>query len=321
MIKISVVIPTFRRPQLLTACLSSLKQQSLPKQVFEVIVVSDGPDEITKAAIEDFYFSDLQFCFLQTPVRKGPAAARNFGWQQAKGILIAFTDDDTLPEPNWLSNIWRAYKGEQEIAFTGAVKVPLNDPPTDYEKNTAGLETAEFVTANCCCTKLALQKIGGFDERFSMAWREDSDLEFQLMLHKISIVHLPDAVVVHPVRKVAWGVSIKEQKKGMFNALLYKKYPGLYREKIQPTPPWNYYVMVIAFFVFALAVVFDLQTVAVSSFLCWILLVSVFIGKRLRHTSKAAGHVAEMIVTSFCIPFISVYWQLYGAWRYKVFFL
>ena len=321
MIKISVVIPTFRRPQLLRTCLSSLKGQSFPKENFEVIVVSDGPDEITKAAIEEFYYSDLQFFFLQMPVKKGPAAARNIGWQQAKGILIAFTDDDTLPNPSWLNNIWRAYKGEPQIAFTGVVKVPLNHPPTDYEKNTAGLETAEFVTANCCCTKSALQKVGGFDERFFMAWREDSDLEFQLMLHNIPIVHLPDAVVVHPVRKAPWGISMKEQKKGLFNALLYKKHPQLYRLKIQQVPPWNYYVMVIAFFVFAMATIFGLQTLALLSFLSWGLLLFVFISKRLRHTSKAAGHVAEMVVTSVCIPFISVYWQLYGAWRYKVFFL
>jgi glycosyltransferase involved in cell wall biosynthesis len=294
MIKISVVIPTFRRPQLLKTCLSSLKEQSFPKENFEVIVVSDGPDEIIKAAIEDFYHSDLQFFFLQMPVKKGPAAARNFGWQQAKGILIAFTDDDTLPNPSWLNNIWKAYNEEKEIAFTGAVKVPLNNPPTDYEKNTAGLETAEFVTANCCCTKSALQKTGGFDERFSMAWREDSDLEFQLMLHKIPIVHLPDAVVVHPVRKAPWGISMKEQKKGLFNALLYKKHPQLYRQKIQQVPPWNYYVMVIAFFVLVIAVVFDQQTVVLLSFLCWAILLLVFIAKRLRYTSKAAGHVAEM---------------------------
>ena len=321
MIKISVVIPTFQRPQLLRNSLSSLKGQNFPKEYFEVIVVSDGPDEKTKTAIEDFDFGDLQFRFLQTPVKKGPAEARNLGWQQAQGMLIAFTDDDTLPDRNWLSNIGQAYKGEQEVAFTGAIKVPLSDPPTDYEKNTAGLETAEFVTANCCCTKSALQKTGGFDERFFMAWREDSDLEFQLMLHNIPIAHVPDAVVVHPVRKVPWGVSIKEQKKGMFNALLYKKYPNLYREKIQPSPPWNYYIMSVAFFILVIAIICGLQTVAVLSFFCWAVLLSLFVAKRLRHTSKAAKHVAEMIVTSVCIPLISVYWQLYGAWRYKVFFL
>ena len=53
---------------------------------------------------------------------------------------------------------------------------------------------------------------------------------------------------------------------------------------------------------------------------CWLVLLVGFIGKRLKHTSKKFTHVVEMIVTSACIPFISVYWQLYGAWRYRVFF-
>ena len=51
----------------------------------------------------------------------------------------------------------------------------------------------------------------------------------------------PQAVVVHPVRPAAWGVSLGQQRKSMFNALLYQKHPQLYRCRIQPGPPWHYY--------------------------------------------------------------------------------
>ena len=318
--KISVVIPTFQRPHLLRRCLSALTEQSFDQKNFEIIVVSDGPDEMTKAVVADFLSTDRRFIFLQMPIKKGPAAARNFGWTNANGILIAFTDDDTIPDKDWLQNFWLAYKGEKEIAYTGSIKVPLSATPTDYEKNTAGLETADFVTANCCCTKAALEKTGGFDERFSMAWREDSDLEFKLLLHQIPIVQVRDALVVHPVRQAPWGVSIKEQKKGMFNALLYKKYPELFRQKIQPSPPWNYYVMVAAIIVFVTAIITTALWLALLAFIVWLALFVSFLGRRLKHTSKVTAHVAEMIVTSLCIPFVSVYWQLYGAWRYKVLF-
>jgi GT2 family glycosyltransferase len=319
MIKMSVVIPTYQRPDLLQRCLQALANQTFAKENYEVIVVSDGPDEITKRATEKFLPD--QFIFLNTPEKKGPAAARNFGWRKADGILIAFTDDDTIPDTDWLNNIWQAYKGEKEIAYTGRIKVPLSNRPTDHEKNTAGLEAAEFVTANCCCTKKALEKTGGFDERFSMAWREDSDLEFQLTLHQIPIIYLPQALVVHPVRQASWGVSIKEQKKGMFNALLYKKYPALYRKKIQPSPPWNYYLMMVTSLISAVAIFTPYRNFAAICFLIWLMLTISFIHKRLKDTSKKLSHVAEMIATSVCIPFISVYWQLYGAWRYRVFFL
>jgi glycosyltransferase involved in cell wall biosynthesis len=319
MTKISVVIPTYKRPQLLRRCLHALTKQTFSKENYEVIVVSDGPDEITKQTVNEF--SSCQIIFLNTPEREGPAAARNFGWQHADGILVAFTDDDTIPDRDWLNNIWQSYHGEKEIAYTGRIKVPLSSFPTDYELNTAGLETAEFVTANCCCTKSALEKTGGFDERFSMAWREDSDLEFQLMLRQIPIVHLPGALVVHPVRKAPWGVSIKEQKKGMFNALLYKKYPELYRKKIQASPLWNYYAIIITSLTFMVSVFAGYKLIAVACFFIWLMLTTAFIAKRLKKTSKKPGHIIEMVVTSVCIPFISVYWQLYGAWRYKVLFL
>jgi GT2 family glycosyltransferase len=321
MIKISVVIPTYQRPHLLKKCLLALAEQNFLDTEFEVLVVSDGPDEPTKQLVNDFSSTYQQFVFKQTQFKKGPAAARNLGWKQANGILVAFTDDDTLPDKNWLTEFWTAYKGEKEIAYSGQIKVPVSDRPTDYEKNAAGLETAEFVTANCCCTKAALERVGGFDERFSMAWREDSDLEFQLMLHGISIVHLPAAVVVHPVRPAPWGVSVREQKKGMFNALLYKKYPELYRKKIQPSPLWNYYLMVIAALLCIISMAAGITWLGLFSFTVWLFLLVAFVYRRLQHTSKRFDHILEMIFTSIAIPFVSVYWQLYGATRYKVFFL
>lgn len=321
MVKISVVIPTYRRTALLEKCLNALAIQRFPEDDYEVIVVSDGPDEQTKNLVVDFAFSNPQFTYLCTATRQGPAAARNFGWMHARAELIAFTDDDTLPDKYWLDTIVNSYHDEAAIAYTGKVIVPLPPEPTDYERVTAGLEKAEFVTANCICTRQALITSGGFDERFFMAWREDSDLEFKLLQHQVPIVHLPDAIVVHPVRKAPWGISIKEQRKGMFNALLYKKFPRLYRQRIQPAPLWNYYVIVVSALCFVLSLFWDASWLATVSLLCWVTLVVHFISKRLRFASKRMSHVAEMVVTSFVIPFVSVYWQLYGAWRYKTFFL
>lgn len=319
--KISVVIPTYCRPLLLSKCLQALCYQTLDKNDYEVIVVSDGPDEETQKAVAGFAGMHMPICFLQLPQKKGPAAARNMGWQNANGILIAFTDDDTIPDKDWLTNIAKAYDGTAEIAYTGKIKVPLSTSPTDYEKNTAGLETADFVTANCICTKKALELVGGFDERFSMAWREDSDLEFKFLRHHIPIIRHIDAWVVHPVRQAPWGISIKEQKKSMFNALLYKKYPQLYRSKIQRRPKWNYYIMVISVLLLVIGFIFKVKWLSIIAFVCWLFLSVQFILLRLSATSKNTSHILEMIVTSIIIPFVSVYWRLYGAWKYRVLFL
>lgn len=319
--KISIVIPTYQRPGLLIKCIDALENQDFDKEEFEVIVVSDGPDLVTKRALQERAIG-YSICIkhLNLPEKKGPAAARNYGWLNASGILIAFTDDDCLPDSDWLNTIWTAYDGRDEVAFSGKVIVPISKEPTDYELNTSNLEHAEFITANCACTKKALIKTGGFDERFELAWREDSDLHFKLLLNNIPIYKI-DAVVIHPVRQAAWGVSLKEQRKGMFNALLYKKYPKLYDERIRSKAPLNYYAMVLSVVGMITGLVFGLKWLVVGCFLLWSVLQLRFISRRLAATKHSLNHILEMIVTSMAIPFLSVYWQLYGAWKYRVLFI
>jgi len=302
--------------------LHALDLQVIDHQLFEVIVVSDGPDAATQFCVDNCR-SEFSFDLLYKPLPKkaGPAAARNLGWQHANADLIAFTDDDTLPEPIWLKAVLQSYQGEEYIAYSGRVIVPLPENPTDYELNTAGLETAEFITANCACTKKALELVEGFDERFRMAWREDSDLEFKLLLNNVPIHKLHEAVIIHPVRKAPFGVSIKEQKKGMFNALLFKKYPSLYREKIQPHPVWNYYAMLGLVCTGLLGILEGSELVAYVAFGGFTMLWLQFLRKRLQRTSHSTAHILEMAYTSLVIPFVSVYWQIYGAIKYRVYFL
>jgi GT2 family glycosyltransferase len=320
--KISVVIPTYKRPELLMRCLHALVEQYFEKDAYEIIVVSDGQDELARHIVSVWAETySINIHYIPLPQKKGPAAARNAGWRMATAPLIAFTDDDCVPDHNWLQNIVKSWRHEKMIAYTGKIVVPLTARPTDFERNTAQLEKAEFVTANCVCTRAALEKINGFDEQFEAAWREDSDLEFRLMLARIPIERLPNAVVVHPVRKASWGISIKEQQKNIFNALLYKKFPKLYRQKIQQQPAWNYYVMNAAVLLAVILFIYNQPLAAMFSLAIWFALLFVFIRKRLTYTKHSWPHIWEMIMTSAAIPFVATYWHLYGAWRYKVWFL
>ena len=321
MLRISVVIPTYRRPDLLFKCVGALHEQELPLADFEVIVVSDGPDPITEQALSNWADRPANLHFSPLPQKAGPAAARNHGWQQAHAELIAFTDDDTVPTPNWLTGYLEAWKGEALAAFTGKVIVPLPPYPTDYAQNTAGLETAEFVTANCACAKAALHHVGGFDERFTMAWREDSDLHFKILEANIPLLKVDDATVVHPVRKARWGVSISEQKKTVFNALLYKKFPVLYRQRIQAKPPLTYYLIVASLLVAIFSLLLMHTTIALVALTTWVLLLLQFTLKRLANTSHATSHIYEMLYTSVVIPFASIYWHFYGLMKYRVWFV
>jgi glycosyltransferase involved in cell wall biosynthesis len=317
--RISVIIPTYKRPALLMECIKALARQTFDKAAFEVIVVSDGPDRITQKLVTSWKHTGLlDIEYIPLDRKKGPAAARNTGWKIASGELIAFTDDDCQPEPSWLEELWDASQTMDAALFSGRVIVPLSDAPTDYEWNTAKLETAEFITANCACQRSVMERTGGFDERFEMAWREDSDLYFNARWQHIPLIHLNNAVVVHPVRKASWGVSLKEQKKTMYNALLYKKYPQEYKQLIREKPPVLYYLMVLLPVIAVIMALLQNYSGALIMGAGWLLLVMYFAWMRLRHKSHAWPHVFEMMVTSACIPFLSVYWNWYGSWKYRV---
>lgn len=319
-IGISVVVPTYQRPALLKRCLYALTLQDYPGVPFEIIVVSDGPDQSTAAMMERWVKNtECLTHYITTPRKLGPAAARNAGWRTARGELVAFTDDDCIPSVTWLREFWEAYQsaGHSVVSFSGKTVVPVPIPPTDYELNISQLAQAEFITANCACTKSALEKVGGFDERFSMAWREDSDLLFKFIADDIPVVRVLSAIVRHPVRRVPWGISIREERKNMFNALLFKKFPRLYRERIQSSPSWLYYAIAgsLGMAVCGLAIGHGVTTWV--GIVGWGTLTGYFTWRRLRPTTRTLSHVVEMLYTSSVIPLLSLYWNLYGAWKFR----
>jgi glycosyltransferase involved in cell wall biosynthesis len=318
---VSVVVPTYKRPDLLRRCVEALTRQDLSAERFEIVVADDANDDRTRAYVE-FAAGDTDVRLRYVPVtnRHGPAAARNAGWRAALAPIIAFTDDDCLPDPAWLREGLSAFR-DGVAAVKGRLVMPLPDVPTDYELNASGLEKAEFVTANCFCRRSYLEAVGGFDEQFTRAWREDSDLQFRLLKRGAAIIDHAPAKVVHPVRPAAWGVSLKQQRNNLFEALLYKKHPELYRTRLNAPTPWLYYG-IVATAVAALGTALrGHPRRALGAAALWAILTADFTRRRLRGTSRHPKHVAEMMVTSALIPPVALYWRLRGAARYKVPFL
>jgi glycosyltransferase involved in cell wall biosynthesis len=320
-VRVSVIVPTFHRPDLLGRCLAALVSQDFDPMAYEVIVADNAAAAPTRRLVEGWAErSRPAVRYVAAAHARGPAAARNAGWHAARGEIVAFTDDDCVPAPGWLAAGVSALV-EGVAGARGRIVVPLPDRPTDYERNAAGLEKSEFATANCFYRRDALAAVGGFDERFTTAWREDSDLFFSLLERGLRLVEAPGAVVVHPVRPAPWGISLSQQRKSLFNALLYKKHPALYRRKVRPGTPWHYYGIVAALLVAAGAALGGDPPLAAGAAGAWLLLTGRFCARRLRRTSRAPGHVAEMIVTSALIPPLAVFWRIAGALKFRVFFV
>lgn len=321
---VSVVVPTWRRPALLERCLEALVRQTLAPERYEIVVCDDGPDNTTRALVERLADAHRArgLCIDYVPITatQGPAGARNAGWRHARGKAIAFTDDDTIPDPHWLEAGLQALAGGA-CAASGTIVVPLPEQPTDYEADASGLERAEFATANAFVERAALVAVNGFDERFTAAWREDSDLQFSLLSAGGQVVKATQAIVVHPVRPARWGVSLSQQRKSAFEALLYRKHPTLYRSRIAGTPPLAYYATASAALLGLAGIAAGMPALAGLGLLMWLALTCRFFLLRMRGRSRAWTHIGEMAATSALIPFLSIYWRLRGAIRYRTWFL
>jgi GT2 family glycosyltransferase len=340
MFRVSVVIPTYRRAGLLARCLAALTEQTLPYDQYEVIVCDDGAESAISRSksksdvsevqnmLADWRSGGMHVRYVAVTGHHGPAAARNRGWETAQSECIAFTDDDTLPGAHWLEEGLAALEGARSarpaavVAVAGRVVLPISNNPTDYEWDAARLADAEFVTANCFVLRSALEAIGGFDERFTLAWREDSDLQFSLLRRfgDVAIIRSERALVVHPIRPAPWGVSLRQVRKAAFNALLYKKHPTLYRERVRPLVPWRYYAMVVAGGGAVVCALLDAPLGQRTFLIAWAALVTEFSLRRLQGTRKSLSHLLEMFVTSVLLAPIAVYWRLYGAAKFRVIF-
>jgi glycosyltransferase involved in cell wall biosynthesis len=102
---------------------------------------------------------------------RGPAAARNVGWRSGSADWVAFLDDDVLPPPGWRGALVADLEElpDHVAGSQGRLVVPRTPGrrPTDWERNVAGLESAQWATADMAYRRVALAAVGGFDERFT----------------------------------------------------------------------------------------------------------------------------------------------------------
>ena len=202
---VTVVVPSYGRPQRLRECLDALAGQALA-DAWEAVVVDDGsPTPLGGMAAEFGGRIDLRVIRQEN---SGPSAARNRGVAEARGGLIAFTDDDCRPEPDWLATLVQASR-ERPAALVGGTTV--NGLPDEvcasasqlivdlvYEHFNADHENAYFLASNnILCPRERFLEIGGFSESFPRAGAEDRDFCDRWRMAGWPIVWRPAARVEH----------------------------------------------------------------------------------------------------------------------------
>jgi histidinol-phosphate phosphatase family protein len=164
----------------------------------------------------------------------GPAAARNRGWRAASAPWVVFLDDDVVPGPDWL---WELEADLSELppdvaASQGRLSVPLEAEgrPTDWQRSVKGLETAAWITADLAVRRSALEAVGGFDERFPRAFREDADLALRLMRSGYRLVR-GRRRSVHPARNAGVRTVLRREAGNADDVLMAALHGPRWHEK------------------------------------------------------------------------------------------
>jgi len=218
---ISVIIPTYKRNDLLKECLERLKpiKQSLNPSFYEVIVTDDSKDFTAKSFIKENYPWAL---WTEGPHR-GPAANRNHGAKLSKFDWLVFIDDDCLPDENILRNYIDVIRNSDENigAYEGKIIADREKKRYD-EESPLNLTGGHFWTCNVAIKKEIFNRIGGFDENFPFPANEDKDIYLRI-LDVTKVKFLSSAIVIHPWRRIK-SLDIC-RKRFLSGKYFFSKYP------------------------------------------------------------------------------------------------
>jgi GT2 family glycosyltransferase len=185
--------------------LTALEAQASVPGGFELVVVDDGSSDDTEQIV--------QRCSLHPRYvrqeNQGPAAARNAGWRLARGAIVAFTDDDTVPDRRWLADLIAAFADQSAPDAVGGRIVALErglladfvqlEGQVDHSIDDHG-QVRYLVTANAGWRREALEALDGFDESFPLASGEDTDLSMRAIRSGLRLATIDAAVVAHDHR-------------------------------------------------------------------------------------------------------------------------
>ncbi|MER7548160.1 HAD-IIIA family hydrolase [Spirillospora sp. NPDC127506] len=311
----TVVIPTAGRESLrvtLHALLTAIDRApgSAPR---EIIVVDDRPAPGAPLPLPPSAGPEIRVI---RSGGRGPAAARNAGWRAAATEWVAFLDDDVVPEPGWPARLAADLAGlpPSVAGSQGRVTVPLpaGRPPTDWERSTAGLASADWITADMAYRRGVLAELGGFDERFRRAYREDADLALRVLNAGHGLV-LGDRRITHPVRPAGFWTSVRAQAGNADDVLMRHVHGASWRARAgEGRGLLGRHALTTAAGLLALAAAPKSRAAAAAAGGAWAALTARFAYERIRPGPGTPGEVTAMLVTSAAIPPAAVWHRLRG---------
>jgi|SRR5580704_1925464 glycosyltransferase involved in cell wall biosynthesis len=223
--QVSVVIGTYNRAHLLKGTLEALASQEVPGSLeWEIVVVDNNSRDTTAHVVAAFSKTTATPVRYVFEPRQGLSRARNRGIEEARGSIIAFTDDDVLPAPDWIAQTaaaidrWNAHgvggrilprwEGSPPRWLTGNLHLLICLSIMDFEAGcrlVLPLEAQPQVWgANMAFRRELFERIGQFDPRRGMIGRklfrsEDTDLVNRALEDGLTIAYDPALTVLHRI--------------------------------------------------------------------------------------------------------------------------
>jgi histidinol-phosphate phosphatase family protein len=311
---VSIVVPTLGRPSL--------------RRLVASLARADGPLPREILLVDDRRRPGAQLLDRPPPRRlrgrlrvlsgqgRGPAAARNVGWRAAVGAWVAFLDDDVEVSDDWLAALATDLDVGGDVAGSqGRIHVPLPSDrrPTDWERNVAGLEQARWATADMAYRRAALIAVGGFDERFPRAYREDADIALRITARGWRLA-AGRRRILHPVRPADRWISVRLQRGNADDALMRARHGADWRA-LAGVPRGRrprHLATTTALATSAVAAATSRRHVALAALAAWTGLTGAFARERIAPGPRTPDEVATMLATSVAIPPAAVWHWLRG---------
>ncbi len=199
-IRYSVIVPAYNAARTLPQTLEALQRQTLPRDVYEVIVVDDGSTDDTAAVAARYGVRVL------CQENRGPAAARNAGVRIARGEIVLFTDADCAPREDWIERMVAPFRHPDIVGTKGAYLTRQRSRMArfvqqEYEDRYDRMKRFPYIdfvdTYSAAYRRDVFLANGGFDTIFPTASVEDQEFSFRLAQKGYKMVFVPEARVYH----------------------------------------------------------------------------------------------------------------------------
>ena len=229
---VSVIVCTYNGEKYISDCLEALIRQNYPRNMYEIIVVDDGSSDNTSEIVSTYPVK-----LIKHKNNLGTYTSRNTGLRNANGEIVAYTDDDCIPDESWIKNLIKPYVHDDVIAVGGMTESFSyntitekymaeagygNPSPIEFARSKNPLyrfyvylenmfspvtsmskpyvEVSAIYTLNASFRKFTLEQLGGWDENL----RFGGDTEMCMRIHEKliggKIIFTHRAKVIHKHR-------------------------------------------------------------------------------------------------------------------------